>query len=122
MNVRIDDLSNNPRYEVFAFDAVPVEVVYVGSPRGDDDNFYRYPGDIMRINSVQSCGSQASETSSMLLFGTLLKHRGLSFGLPLTQMVKPPVKLPIRFPCRCSNQFKTKNIAINAILYNKSKQ
>ena len=68
MNVRIDDLSNNPRYEVFAFDAVPVEVVYVGSPRGDDDNFYRYPGDIMRINSVQSCGSQASETSSMLCY------------------------------------------------------
>jgi len=96
LNGRIDDLSQNPRYEVFDFDDVPAEVVNVGSPRGDDDNSYRYPGDIMRISSVRSCGSQTSETSSTSSsLETTLKLKSKSYSGGYSQETDVALTVPL---------------------------
>jgi len=96
LNGNIDDLSQNPRYEVFDFDDVPAEVVNVGSPRGDDDNSYRYPGNIMRINSVRSCGSQASETSSTSSsLETTLKLKSKSYSGGYSQETDVALTVPL---------------------------
>jgi len=98
LNGNIDDLSapNNPRYEVFDFDEVPAEVVNVGTLRGNDDNSYKYPGDIMRINIVSKCGSATSETSSTSSsLETTLKVKSKSYSGGYSQETDLSLTVPL---------------------------